>query len=266
MHYYQVDAFTDKPFLGNPAAVILVDNFPKTERCQEIAAFLNLSQTAFLKRLTDDHFHIRWFSPKDEAPICGHATLASSFVLWHKKIVKNPIIEFTSLAGKLIVKKEMNHQVTMIFPTKPITPCPLPKNLTDALNIDLNDILNTYHDETICVVKLKDEQTVLELKPKLSIVKTLPYRAICITAKADLHKEYDFVSRYFAPRVGILEDPVCGSAHCRLTPYWKNELKKDHLMAKQLSKRTGLLNVKEEDNQVFLTSNACIVLEGDLFL
>lgn len=265
MHYYQVDAFTDKPFLGNPAAVILVNEFLKTEQCQEIAAFLNLSQTAFVKHLKGNHFHIRWFSPKDEAPICGHATLAASFVLWNKQKIEGPVIEFRSLAGPLIVKKELfNNQITMIFPKKVITPCLTPELLFTALNLEQDDILGSYHDDTICVVRLKDEQTVLDLNPQLSIIRKLPYRAICVTAKADIENEYDFVSRYFAPKVGINEDPVCGSAHCRLMPYWKNELKKTHLTAKQLSKRTGLLHVREENDQIFITSTACIVLEGDI--
>jgi PhzF family phenazine biosynthesis protein len=264
MHYTIVDAFTDKPFLGNPAAVILVDDFPKTEICQEIAAHLNLSQTAFVKYLKEDHFHIRWFSPKDEAPICGHATLASSFVLWSKHKIKGDRIEFESLAGSLLVKKENDEKITMLFPKKEITVCKMPLSLPLALNINESDILNVLSDDTICVVHLKDEELVSTIMPQLSTVKTLPFRAICITAKANPNSPYDFVSRYFAPRVGINEDPVCGSAHCRLTPYWKNELKKDILIAKQVSKRTGLLTVSEKEGQVLLTSNACIIAEGSL--
>lgn len=259
--YWQVDAFTTEPFKGNPAAVILLDNdFPKTQICQNIATHLNLSQTAFVKHLKGNHYHIRWFSPRDEAPICGHATLASAYILFNQAKIHFDSIQFDSLAGPLWVEKTTDEKLTLIFPKKEIWPVLAPDFLCEALNIQPIQIKHIFKDDTIYVIELDHEKTVCELIPNLNIIKKIPCRAICVTAKGT--ENFDFVSRYFAPSVGIDEDPVCGSAHCRLTPYWTNKLKKKNLIAKQVSKRSGILHLTLDENQVRISADACIVAQG----
>ncbi|CAO4839463.1 MAG: putative isomerase YddE [Holosporales bacterium] len=260
--YWQVDAFTTVPFKGNPAAVICVDDFPSTNDCQKIAAHLNLSQTAFVKPLKKDHYHIRWFSPKDEAPICGHATLASAHVLFFEQNLNTTTITFESLAGPLTVHKNEDDSLTLVFPKKAIFKTQKPALLEKALGICEANILNILWDETIFVIELDSMETVQHLSVNLDLIKKIPCRAICVTAKGK--DDIDFVSRYFAPSVGIDEDPVCGSAHCRLTPYWAEKLNKKKLIALQLSKRTGLLKLTENQDRVHIQAHACVVLEGKI--
>lgn len=260
LRYWQVDAFTTVPFKGNPAAVICVNDFPRTEFCQKIATHLNLSQTAFIKFLKKDHYHIRWFSPKDEAPICGHATLASAHVLFFEQNINATSIMFESLAGPLTVYKNNDNSITLVFPKKDLFSTPKPALLEQALGINETQILNIMRDETIFVIELDSMETVQNLSVNKELIKKIPCRAICVTAKGKDH--IDFVSRYFAPSVGIDEDPVCGSAHCRLTPYWAKKLNKNNLIALQVSKRTGLLMLKENQDHVHIQAKACVVLEG----
>lgn len=260
--YWQVDAFTTIPFKGNPAAVICVADFPRTDVCQKIAAHLNLSQTAFVKFLKKDHYHIRWFSPKDEAPICGHATLASAHVLFFEQNLNTTTITFESLAGPLTVHKNEDHSLTLIFPKKIVFNTPKPPLLEAALGIGEEQILNILWDETIYVIELDSMETVQHLSVNLDLIKKIPCRAICVTAKGT--GDIDFVSRYFAPSVGIDEDPVCGSAHCRLTPYWGEKLNKKKLTALQLSKRTGVLKLTQDQEHVHIQAHACVVLQGNI--
>lgn len=261
--YWQVDAFTDYPFKGNPAAVILFEedeDFPSSNQCQEIAAHLNLSQTAFARKKGQGRYHIRWFSPKDEAPICGHATLATAHVLFFEKNIDINTITFESLAGDFIVSHQ-NNFITLCFPKKDVYQTLMPSYLLDALNINENDVLNVMKDSLIYIVELKDEETVRQVIPQLSLIKKIDCRAICITAKSD-HEEYQFVSRYFAPSVGIDEDPVCGSAHCRLMPYWGKKIGKNNLIAKQVSRRSGVLHLEEVNETIKITSTAYVIAEG----
>lgn len=269
--FWLVDAFTDRAFAGNPAGVFVVDDFPDPTLMQSIAAELNWSQTAFVKHLSSkedfDHFHIRWFSPRDETPICGHATLASAHILWEQNFTKKSKLVFESLAGPLIVTKEQNDWITLNFPQKGLAGCLLPSALKQALvtpNSEV-EITSVMRDELIYVVTLKNQSDLVALTPNLSLIETLDCRAVSVTAPG--REGYDFESRYFAPSVGIPEDPVCGSSHCRLAPLWAERLGKTSLMAYQASKRGGFIKIDIcDDARVAMSSKAITVCEGNIAL
>lgn len=258
MKIWTVDAFAEKPFEGNPAAVTILQDFPKDEMCQKIAAEINLPAMAFLKPLGVNHFHIRWFTPGTEAKLCGHATLASSHILFQEELVKGDGITFDSFSGPLFVRKEHN-EIILDFPLQ---------KTGDVLPVHLfNDLFDTgfvqgvqAHDDII--VELKDEGLVRKLNLNLSKVEELDCRAFIVTAKGNT--PYDFVSRMFAPRLGINEDPVCGSAHCKLADYWQKKLGKKQFLAYQASARGGILGVSIVGDRVHLKGKAITVMEGTL--
>jgi PhzF family phenazine biosynthesis protein len=268
-----VDAFTDIPFLGNPAGVCLLEKFPDDAVLQKIAFEFNWSETAFVIKLDERIFHIRWFSPLDEAPMCGHATLAAAHFLFKYNYVIGSAVEFRSLAGPIIVttQKEENEQswLVMDFPAIPLKDC---DSLTEieAVNSILNNeecrvsIKSIFKDSLIYIVVLGSEEEVKCCCPNLEKLKNLPCRAISITAQSS--NDCDFVSRYFAPKVGIPEDPVCGSSHCRLAPFWAKILGKDTLVAKQLSHRGGTLHLSfcQKTNRVSIAGKAVTIMKGEL--
>lgn len=265
MQIWQVNSFTDQPFKGNPAGVCIVNEFPEAELMQKIAAEVNYSETSFIKLIEENHYHIRWFSPKDEAPLCGHATLAAAHILWEQSKAKGNIITFESLSGPLVAQKNDNW-ITLNFPSFPVKSCPMPETLNKALGF--TPVSSVHRDETMYLVVLPSVEAVKNLKPNLARISELPCRAITITAsnEGEIESNIDFVSRYFAPKVGIPEDPVCGSAHCRLTPFWAERLKKNNLNALQVSERSGFIKVGIENNRVTLTSHAITVMRGRLSL
>lgn len=265
MQVWIVDAFADKVFNGNPAAVILVDEFPVF--MQEIAAEINMSETAFVKRLSEKEFHIRWFSPKDEAPICGHATLASAHVLF-KHFSNIDHIVFKTLAGTIEVFRK-NLKIEMVFPKKPVSKSDLIDEIKEALNNQ--NVIELFEDDLIFVAVLSSSKEVENCVPNLNLIKALDKRAISITANSNQDfirgkNGIHFVSRYFAPKVGIYEDPVCGSAHCRLGPLWSKKLDTDCLRAYQLSKRGGEIELLLKEDKVHMIANAVIVGQMRLFL
>lgn len=260
--FWLVDAFTAQPFKGNPAGVCVVDNFFDDNLLQNIASEFNWSETAFAKKLAPSHYHLRWFSPKDECPLCGHATLATAHLLWEKGFCTEDTILFDTLSGPLTTTRGADGWITLNFPTRPIEPCALPPLLQEALgSVSIESVLT---DGVIYVVVLSDTQDVVNLQPNLSLIEQIPCRAVCVTARGAL--PYDFVSRYFAPRVGIPEDPVCGSAHCRLVPYWGGVLGKNTMQAYQASRRSGTLKVRYDDERVYLSGQAVTLCEGTLHL
>jgi PhzF family phenazine biosynthesis protein len=252
-----VDAFTDTSFKGNPAGVCLVDEFPDTEAMQQMAAELNWSETAFVRQKSEHHFHIRWFSPRDEAPLCGHATLAASHVLWEQRKTKCDLITFESMGGPLTAQRDGNW-ITLNFPAREVIPCPMPEFLADALGDVI--IESVYKDDLIYLAVLDDVGSVVNLKPNLSLIEKIPCRAVIVTTLGT--QPYDFVSRYFAPSVGIPEDPVCGSAHCRLAPFWSKILQKNEFLAYQASRRGGVLKAALQGERVTLSGQATTVCEG----
>jgi PhzF family phenazine biosynthesis protein len=266
MKIWQVDAFTKKIFSGNPAAVCLVEKFLDDQQMQQIASELNLSETAFVKHLNENHFHIRWFSPLDEAPICGHATLAASHILWEKYDIKDKLIIFDSLSGPLTAEKK-DDWITLNFPAKKIAPAPMTEQLNKALGYC--QVTAVYKDDLIYVVVLPDAKSVVDFKPNLQKISQLNCRAVTITALNEgfLDHKIDFVSRYFAPKVGIPEDPVCGSAHCRLVPFWSEQLNtQKEFLCYQASRRGGLIKAKFENDRVTISGQSITVSEIELEL
>ncbi len=262
---YTVDAFTQVPFKGNPAAVTVLTDFLSDRLMQQIAAEINLSETAFAKEIEPNYFHLRWFTPQSEVPLCGHATLAMSHFLREIGRVNPSIpLRFQTLSGELAVEFE-HEQVVMDFPASFPVPC-------QSCTLDL--LAHIFADtEFECLgrtdnitVRLPNQAAVGDFVPNFEQIKQLEIGRLCLTAIADPDSDYDFVSRFFAPAVGINEDPVTGSAHCTLAPYWSGVLQKNPLTALQLSARTGELTVAWEGDRVKLTGYAVSVMRGTLHL
>jgi PhzF family phenazine biosynthesis protein len=254
---YQVDAFASEVFSGNPAAVCMLDAWIDDKRLQSIAAENNLSETAFLVR-NDDGFDLRWFTPIIEVALCGHATLASAFVLFSCQKWPEEEIRFrTRKSGQLVVAKQ-DDLLEMDFPSRPAYATTLPAGLKEALGVAPKDVLSSAED---LLVVLNSVQAVREVHPDFSALARVECRGIIITARGD---RSDFVSRFFAPRVGIPEDPVTGSAHCVLIPYWSNVLGKNDLHAFQISKRGCELFCTHAGERVKIAGKAALYLEGTI--
>jgi PhzF family phenazine biosynthesis protein len=252
---YQVDAFTSEVFSGNPAAVCILDSWIDDNILQSIAAENNLSETAFLVR-NSDGFDIRWFTPTTEVALCGHGTLASAFVLFTCQDWSEEEIRFhTRKSGQLIVGKS-NDLLEMDFPSRPAHIQIPPPGLEEALGVTPIAILGSVED---LLVVLESERAVRELQPDFSALERVKCHGIIVTSKGS---QSDFVSRFFAPRLGIPEDPVTGSAHCVLVPYWSGELHKKNLHAFQISKRGGELFCVYAGDRVKIAGKAVLYLEG----
>jgi PhzF family phenazine biosynthesis protein len=254
---YQIDAFTDKVFRGNPAAVCPLDNWLTDSELQVIAEENNLSETAFYVPV-EEGFHLRWFTPKAEVDLCGHATLASAFVIFNYSDYAADTVKFETRSGQLAVTKS-NDLLVMNFPSQPAKPCATPLLLVQGLGKEPIEVLSS--EDYMAVFENEDD--VIALKPNFYALNKLDLRGVMVTAKG---KDVDFVSRFFAPRYGINEDPVTGSAHCALTPYWAGKLNKTKLIAKQVSKRTGYIECELKGNRVFLAGKAVKYMEGKIEL
>jgi len=254
---YQVDAFTSKVFLGNPAAVCILDAWIDDSQLQAIAAENNLSETAFIVRNNND-IELRWFTPVTEVALCGHATLASAFVLFACREWPSDTIRFqTRKSGQLVVTKR-DDLLEMDFPARPVFRRTPPAGLNEALRVTPHEILGSAED---LLVVLDNERTVRDVQPDYIALERIKSRGIIITARGDLS---DFVSRFFAPRVGVFEDPVTGSAHCVLIPYWASILNKSVLHAFQVSKRGGELFCTNAGDRVRISGKAALYLEGTI--
>ena len=252
---YQVDAFTSEVFSGNPAAVCILESWLDDNILQSIAAENNLSETAFLVR-NDDGFDIRWFTPRTEVTLCGHATLASAFVLFNCRDWTEEKIGFrTRKSGQLVVIKR-NGLLEMDFPSRPAHSIVPPPGLKEALGVTPIAVLDSVED---LMFVLESEKAVRELYPDFYALERLECRGIIVTSRGS---RSDFVSRFFAPAVGIPEDPVTGSAHCVLAPYWASELHKKSLHAFQISKRGGELFCTHAGDRVKISGKAVLYLEG----
>ena len=252
---YQIDAFADKPFAGNPAAICPLESWLPDEVMQSIAAENNLSETAFFVP-TDTGYHIRWFTPLSEVKLCGHATLASAFVLFELLHYSKDTIVFESKSGALTVKRNANW-FEMDFPTQPPEPCETPQAIVNAFR---ETPLQCLKAEDYIVV-FGDEKSVLAAEPNMETLKALDLRGVAITAKSTGH---DFVTRFFAPKYGIDEDPVTGSAFTQLTPYWAERLNKTTLSAKQVSRRGGEVMCRSAGDRVFISGKAVKFLQGTM--
>ena len=255
---FQVDAFTDHLFGGNPAAVCPLDAWLPDEFMQLIAMENNLAETAFFVR-ESDLFHIRWFTPLVEVDLCGHATLATAFVLFEKLNYKGEKITFSSRSGMLNVTRTAD-LLTLDFPKDSIEPIRAPLELITTLGFQP---IETYKGKTDWMFVLGSQKEVEDYLPDWTALGKVDSRGIIITAKGD---EADFVSRFFAPQSGIPEDPVTGSAHTTLAPYWAEKLKKNELSAVQLSQRKGHLWCKVTGDRVEISGNARIYMTGEIEL
>ena len=252
---YQIDAFTDQVFKGNPAAVCPLDDWLTDTDLQAIAAENNLSETAFYVP-AESGFHLRWFTPKAEVDLCGHATLATAFVIFNLSDYADETVKFETRSGELAVTKS-DDMLVMDFPSQPGKPCATPPLLVEGLGKTPIEVLSS--EDYMAV--FNHEEDVIGLKPNFDALSKLDLRGVMVTAKG---KDVDFVSRFFAPRHGINEDPVTGSAHCALTPYWAGKLKKTKLSAKQVSKRTGYITCELKGNRVSLSGKAVKYMEGKI--
>jgi len=252
---YQIDAFASEVFSGNPAAVCILDSWLDDNLLQSIAAENNLSETAFLVR-NDDGFDLRWFTPRTEVSLCGHATLASAFVLFNYRDWPGAEIRFnTRKSGQLVVGKRSG-LLEMDFPSRPAHSVPPPPGLKETLGVKPIAVLDSVED---LMFVLESEKAVRELQPDFSALERIECRGIIVTARGS---QSDFVSRFFAPAVGIPEDPVTGSAHCVLAPYWSTELNKENLHAFQISKRGGELFCVNAGDRVKISGKAALYFEG----
>lgn len=256
---FQIDAFTSRMFAGNPAAVCILPG-PRDERwMQQVAQEMNLSETAFLYR-QGDGFNLRWFTPTVEVDLCGHATLASAHVLWEAGHLKaNERARFYTRSGLLTAERKGNW-IELDFPAEPEEQVTAPPELARALGVPLQYVGKNRFDY---LVEVDSEETVRNMNPDLTLLRTIPVRGVIVTSLAN-SPEYDFVSRFFAPRAGINEDPVTGSAHCCLGPFWSHRLGRDELIAYQASTRGGVVRVRVMGNRVYLGGQAVTVLRGEL--
>ena len=256
----QVDAFTNEPFTGNPAAVCLLPTSADATWMQRVAREMNLSETAFLVRRSNGEFDLRWFTPAVEVDLCGHATLASAYVLWEEgHLPADAPAVFHTRSGRLSATRRADW-IEMDFPAEPAEPVPAPPGLADALGAEPAWIGRNRFDYLIEV----DAQAAVErLAPDFARLKKFETRGIIVTARADA-EGVDFVSRFFAPGTGVDEDPVTGSAHCCLGPFWQQRLGRDAFTARQVSERGGLVKVVVRDDRVLLLGQAVTVLRGEV--
>ncbi|MEN8188418.1 MAG: PhzF family phenazine biosynthesis protein [Thermodesulfobacteriota bacterium] len=253
MKLYQIDAFTDQLFSGNPAAVCPLDDWLSDDLMQQIALENNLSETAFFV-FRDGEYELRWFTPATEVDLCGHATLASAYVIFNVLNYDSGQIIFNTRSGQLVVGKQKDF-FSMDFPSQPPTACEVPPNLIAALGVQPEEVLSC---EDLLVV-FQSQNDVEQLTPVFNLLKKIPQRGVIVTAPGN---DADFVSRCFFPNLGINEDPVTGSAHCTLTPYWAKRLDKTELEAHQVSSRGGKLRCKIDGSRVVMYGQAVKYLEG----
>ncbi|MBK7233704.1 MAG: PhzF family phenazine biosynthesis protein [Saprospiraceae bacterium] len=256
---YQVDAFTDKIFGGNPAAVCPLEQWYPDELLQKIAMENNLAETAFYKK-HDEQYQIRWFTPTMEVDLCGHATLAAAFVLFnHENFLENRINFFSPRSGELTVSKN-GEFLTLNFPKDLVESITISEDLIKCFNLVPKFAFKGKSDYMLV---FENEKQIRNIVPDLYQISQLDGRGIIVTARGE---EVDFVSRFFAPQSGINEDPVTGSAHTTLTPYWAKELVKTELTALQLSDRIGYLECKDLNERIKISGKARLYLIGELFL
>lgn len=255
---YQIDAFTSEIFRGNPAAVCPLQEWLPDETLQAIAAENNLSETSYFIP-TNEGFHLRWFTPVMEVDLCGHATLAAAYVIYKHLNYGEKIIRFSSKSGELKVTIDDKGWLTLDFPNRP----PKKETENDLLRKALGGNPTSFHKSRDYLVTYATEAEVKALKPDFALLSQVDALGIVATAPGE---EVDFVSRFFAPRAGINEDPVTGSAHCTLAPFWQEHLKKDKLKAKQISTRGGEVICKVAGDRVMISGQAVTYLQGNIFL
>ncbi|HEU4698821.1 MAG TPA: PhzF family phenazine biosynthesis protein [Gemmatimonadales bacterium] len=257
----QVDAFTDRPFAGNPAGVCVLPAPRDAEWMQRVAAEMNVAETAFLVRRADgDGWDLRWFTPTVEVDLCGHATLASAHLLWEAgHVPPGAEARFHTRSG-LLTARRGGPAIELDFPSEPAEASPLPEGLADALGAAP---VWGGRNRMDWLVEVESAAVVRALAPDLGRIAQVPARGVIVTSRAD-DGSCDFVSRFFAPQAGVPEDPVTGSAHCCLAPFWAPRLGRDTLVGRQLSARGGTVHVRLAGDRVVLGGAAVTVLRGEL--
>jgi len=259
-----IDAFTAEPFRGNPAGVCFLDGPRPDAWMQQVACEMNLSETAFLLR-EGDAWRLRWFTPATEVPLCGHATLASAHALWSTgRLGETEEVRFETRSGRLVARRD-GEAIAMDFPALPVVPSELPEPIRQALGATPVSVARTHRaQEQNSVVELDSERVVRELKPDLAPLRTFSDGVIVTARAASASSGYDFVSRYFAGFYGIDEDPVTGSAHCSLAPFWAERLGRNELTGFQCSTRGGTVHCTLRGDRVLLGGRAVTVMRGEL--
>lgn len=255
---FQVDAFTYEPFKGNPAGVMLLTSAKTDEWMQDFAREMNLSETAFLLKLQDKYL-LRWFTPKVEVDLCGHATLASAHVLFSEGLVeKDETILFESASG-ILKAHFVDGWVELDFPAFEVRPGEVTSQITEALGFEPVEI---FESDVNLLIEMNGLDEVRDYLPVFEKLAELPYQGLIITSL--MENKFDFTSRYFAPQAGINEDPVTGSAHSSLAPYWSSKLGKNEFTAYQASKRGGVIKVRLENSRAFIQGQAVTIFDGEL--
>jgi PhzF family phenazine biosynthesis protein len=256
---YKVDAFTDEVFTGNPAAVCLLPEPREEHWMQMVAREMNLSETAFLHP-ENDGWRLRWFTPAVEVALCGHATLASAHVLWEKgELSGTATARFYTESGLLTAERN-GLGIELNFPAKIAVPAEAPAGLAAALGVKSLAVCRSAFDY---LVEVDSEATLRGMKPDFNRLGELPVRGVIVTCRSD-QPQFDFLSRFFAPASGVNEDPVTGSAHCTLGPFWQERMNKSDFRAYQASARGGVVHVRVAGGRVFLGGNAVTVMRGEL--
>lgn len=255
---FHIDAFATKPFAGNPAAVVLLARTPDEHWMQSIAAEMNLSETAFIVPEADQ-FLLRWFTPKAEVDLCGHATLASAHALWESRATDSEVISFSTRSGTLRASR-VDDGIELDFPAEPAKPAEMPPALAQALGGECRYVGRNRFDH---LVEMDSQRELVDLHPNMALLAKVPGRAVIVTTKAD-DPRFDFASRFFAPAVGVDEDPVTGSAHCCLGPFWGERLGKNRMLAYQASPRGGEVGVKLNGDRVGLVGRAVTIARGQI--
>jgi len=258
MKYYVADVFTDTVFEGNPAGICILDDWPDVSVLQKVAFENNLSETAFLVE-QDGYYDLRWFTPEVEIDLCGHATLGSAFVLMNYIEPNIMTVSFHTQSGVLTVRRD-GDEFTMDFPSRKPVPCAAPTILEKALGVH---ILETHASRDLLVL-VENAQMISEMKPDFQLLGQITeFMGIIVTAKGD---DCDFVSRFFVPNAGINEDPVTGSSHCTLIPFWSEILGKKEMLARQLSERGGRISCRDCGKRVEISGEAVLYMRGEILI
>ena len=264
MTVFVVDAFAERPFTGNPAAVCLLGDRAPDDWMQALAMEMNLSETAFVEPGPDGAYGLRWFTPTAEVDLCGHATLACAHVLYETgRLAAVDTAAFNTRSGRLTVTRHSASSLTMDFPATVPAACPLAAGFVEALGFEPTWFGRSRFD---WFAVAPDERTVRACQPNAAAVAALGMRGVIVTARANASSSADVVSRFFAPAVGVPEDPVTGSAHCAIGPYWSERLRTPRVRCHQASRRGGTVDVDVQGDRVHLTGSAVTVLRGELDL